>query len=91
MPEDLQLVQDWEDMTHEAIMILEANADIIKSLRDFYERLAKNIDFTLGATSKEHIAEFGTQLNDMSYDLRMQIARAKLLAQVTADRKTLVS
>jgi hypothetical protein len=84
-------VQDYEDKTNEATMILEANADILTSLRDFYERLVNNKDFTVGGTSSEDVADFTIQLKDMSYDLRMQIARGKLLAKVIADRKTLVS
>src|ERR1700716_2796877 len=90
-PDDLQKVQDYEDKTNEATMILEANADILTSLRDFYERLVNNKDFTVGGTSSEDVADFTIQLKDMSYDLRMQIARGKLLAKVIADRKTLVS
>ena len=40
---------------------------------------------------KSPVADFGIQLKDMTYDLKMQIARGKLLAKVIADRKTLVS
>jgi hypothetical protein len=105
-PDDLQRVQGYEDDTNEAIMILEANVDILTSLREFYERLVKNKDFTLRVTSPEDVVitfpedavrsssedviDFAIKVNDMIYDLRMQIARAKLLAKVTADRKSLV-
>jgi hypothetical protein len=72
-------------------MLLEANADILTSLREYYERLVNNKDFTVGGTSSEDVVDFAIQLKDMGYDLKMQIARGKLLAKVTADRKTLVS
>jgi hypothetical protein len=90
-PDELQRVQDYEDKTNEAVMLLEANADILTSLREYYERLVNNKDFTVGGTSSEDVVDFAIQLKDMGYDLKMQIARGKLLAKVTADRKTLVS
>lgn len=90
-PDELQRVQDYEDKTNEAVMLLEANADILISLREYYERLAKNTDFTVGGTSSGDVVDFAIQLKDMGYDLKMQIARGKLLAKITADRKTLVS
>ena len=88
--EDLQLVQTYEDKTNEAIMVLEANADVLTSLRQFYERLMENKDFPLKKTGSGDIFTFATQVNDMIYDLRMQISRAKLLVRITADRKSLV-
>jgi hypothetical protein len=90
-PDELQRVQDYEDKTNEAVMILEANANILTSLREYYERLVSNKDFTVGGTSSEDVVDFAIQLKDMVYDLNMQIARGKLLAKITADRKTLVS
>src|ERR1700722_6153468 len=90
-PDELQRVQDYEDKTSEVVMILEANAAILTSLRKYYERLVKNSDFTAGGISPDDVVDFDIQLKDMGYDLKMQIARGKLLAKVTADRKTLVS
>lgn len=90
-PGDLQTVQNYEDKTNEAIMVLEANADVLSSLRMFYEKLAENIDFPLRGVCHEDIAAFATQVNDMIYDSRMQILRAELLLRITADRKGLVS
>lgn len=87
---DLRTVQNYEDNTNEAIMVLEANADVLTSVRQFYERLVENKDFPLKGTSSGDVATFTTRLNDMIYDLRMQISRAKLLVRITADRKSLV-
>jgi hypothetical protein len=90
-PEDLQHVQDYEDRTNEAIMILEANAEVVTSLRKFYERLVTREPFSLTNTYVDDVDAFAVQLDNMIYDLKMQISRAKLLVRITADRKKLVS
>lgn len=72
-------------------MILEANAHVLTSLRIFYERLLRNQDFPLRNTCREDVLDFAARIDDMNYDLKMQIARAKLLVQITSDRKNLVS
>lgn len=90
-PKSLQAVQHCEDKTNEAIMVLEANSDVLSSIRKFYERLLENKDFPLQASCREDILEFSMQVEDMIYDSKMQIARAKVLVQITEDRKTLVS
>lgn len=87
---DLQVVQTYEDKTNEAIMVLEANADVLTSLRQFYERLVENKDFPLKENMAGDISTFTRQVNNMIHDLKMQISRAKLLVRITADRKSLV-
>ena len=72
-------------------MILEANADVLTSIRRFYERLADNVDFPLGKSCREDVLAFTMQVDDMIYDSKMQIARAKVLVRITADRKNLVN
>lgn len=89
-PGDFQAVQHYEDKTNEGIMILEANADVLTSLRNFYERLMDNKDFAMKGSCSEDVSTFSTQINDMIYDLKMQTSRAKLLVRITADRKSLV-
>lgn len=88
--QDLQKVQDYEDKTNEAIMILETNAHVLNSLRKFYESLVKRKEFPPGRHCREDVSAFSTQVNEMIYDSRMHIVRAKLLVQIVADRKTLV-
>ncbi|KAI9795256.1 MAG: hypothetical protein M1833_007278 [Piccolia ochrophora] len=87
---DLQTVQNYEDKTNEAIMILEANADVLKALCKFYETLKENQDFPPRRTCYENINIFSTQVDDIIYDSKMQVSRAKLLVRITADRKNLV-
>jgi len=86
----LQSIQHLEDKVNEAIMVLEANSDVITSLRRFYERLIENTDFPLRTACREDVLSFATQLDDMIYDSKMQITRAKVLVRITEDRKTLV-
>jgi len=91
---DLQSVQDYEDRTNEAIMILEANADVLTALRKFYyESLMRHKDFpaSLKTACEDDVLQFATQLDDMIYDAKMQISRAKLLVRIISDRKSLVS
>jgi hypothetical protein len=72
-------------------MVLEANADVLKSLRDYYnKRLLDHKYFELKTTCHQDIEEFATQLDDMLYDSKMQVARAKVVVKITADRKNLV-
>jgi len=89
--DNLQNVQRYEDRTNEAIMILEANMDVLVSLRRFYERLLENPDFSLHQTCRPSVVAFATQLNDLIYDSKNQIARAKVLVRITADRKAMAS
>lgn len=71
-------------------MVLQANSDVLKSLQRFYERLLENQHFPLKAACREDILDFAMQIEDMIYDSNMQVARAKVLVQITEDRKTLV-
>lgn len=71
-------------------MVLEANTDVLASLRDFYKQLSENKQFDLRASCESHLLEFVSEINDMIYDSKMQIARGKVLVKITADRKSLV-
>ena len=71
-------------------MILGANVDVLTSLRKYYEGLLRNKDFPLKKHCREDILKFAAQIDNMIYDLNMQISRAKLLVRIAADRKSLV-
>jgi len=83
-------VQHYEEKTNEAIMVMETNTDVLGSIRQFYERLLANPDFTLALYCREDVLTFASQIDDMIYDAKMQIARAQVLVRITADRKNLV-
>jgi hypothetical protein len=83
-------VQDYKERTNIAIIILEANVDVMTSLRNFYNRLMRNRDFPLTGACGEDIIAFTVWLDEMIYDSKMHIRRAKLFTRITADRKSLV-
>lgn len=89
---DLMLMQGYVDKANEVVAILEANADVMKSLSNFYSKLPDNHGFgdDLAAACKDPISEFSAQIGDMIYDAKMQIRRARLLVKITSDRKALV-
>ena len=76
---------------NEAIMILEANTDVLTALRKYYENLLVNNNFPMRIDCREDVLSFANQVDDMIYDSKMQISRAKLLVRIAADRKTVVS
>lgn len=89
-PEHVQTVQDYEDKINECIMVTEANIDVLKAIIKFYESLPGRTDFPIGNSCRDDVIAFSGQANDMIYDLKMQVARARLLVRITADRKTMV-
>ena len=90
-PNDLLALQGHADEINQAIMIMEANIDVLTALRRYYEGLLRHKDFAMKKTCREEVLTFANQVNDMIYDSKMQVSRAKVLIQITADRKTIVS
>lgn len=71
-------------------MVLNANADVLTALRDFYRGLKEDIDFDLKDYCARDINIFSNQVTNLITDMRMQAARAKVLARMTANRRSLV-
>jgi hypothetical protein len=90
-PEDLQLVQGYEDETNEAVMTMEANIRVLAALRQYYVDLLENSQFDLRVTCKNDVLRFTRQLDDIVSETKMQVPRAQLLAKIIGDRKILVS
>ena len=90
-PKDVQVVQTYEDKTNEAIMIMEANIDVLAALRKYYEGLLRHKEFPFKKSCRDSVLNFAAQVKDMINDSRMQVSRAKLLVRIAADRKTIVS
>lgn len=76
---------------NEIIMILEANNDVLASLRNFYKAMHEDSAFTLGNACSEDLTSFAKKIDEMKHDSAMQVSRARLLVQITSDRKSLVS
>jgi hypothetical protein len=92
-PQHIQDIQRRQDKINEIVMVLEANVDVMKSLCKFYTDLKTNRHFpqALKDACGEDILAFTAQVEDMMYDLKMQIARATVLVKITNDRKEIVS
>jgi hypothetical protein len=71
-------------------MVMEANSQVMTSLRDYYEDLTHSPDFTLRTASRGEMTSFLTKLNHMMADFKMHVSRAELMIRITADRKDLV-
>ena len=71
-------------------MVLEANVDVMTSLRRFYDGLKENKDFPLRSSCADDIVVFVSQINNIIDNFKMEIARAKVLAQITNDRKQMM-
>jgi len=90
--QDLQHVQLLEDKANEAIFVLNANIDVLRTLREHYQDLIKAEDCIkgLGANIERIVDRFDRHLATIVNDLKMQIARAGALMRMLADRKALV-
>lgn len=82
-----------EDKINKAVLTLEANGKVLKSLQQFYSNLMGNEDFELrkDKRSRRAIADFNIQLRNYIDDTGMITNRATALAKIAADRKSLVS
>ncbi|TID14704.1 hypothetical protein E6O75_ATG08850 [Venturia nashicola] len=91
-PQHIQDIQRRQDKINEIAMVLEANVDVMKSLCKFYTDLKSNRHFPqyLKESCDEDILTFTAQVEDMIYDLKMQIARATVLVKITNDRKEII-
>ncbi|KAL8998394.1 MAG: hypothetical protein Q9169_002522 [Polycauliona sp. 2 TL-2023] len=90
IPSDLQTLQIYQDKINQTIMVLEANNNVLACLRDFYKALIHNASFPLKEKCEVDVVSFTKQVDEMIQDSSMQISRAKLLVQITSDRKDLV-
>jgi hypothetical protein len=91
-PWDIQDLQRWQDRANEAVMVLEANTDVLKSLFKFYHGLCGRKDFpaSLRVAGEDDLQTFTSQLDEIISDFHMQCSRAKLLVNIISDRKELV-
>lgn len=89
---EIQDLQHWQDKTNEAVMVLEANAKILRTIRKFYSNLVKRNDFpnSFKTACEDHLYAFFSQLDEITSEFDMQLARAKLLVSIIGDRKQLV-
>lgn len=90
MPDDLTSLQALADKINEVIMVMEANVNILLALKTYYTTLLEHKDFPFKSKCEGSVAVFAAQLTELSYDITLQISRAKALAQLTAERKVVI-
>lgn len=72
-------------------MMLESNVNVMTALRDYYVNLTTDEKFPLRNECQKSIFVFADDVGKSISWLRTQILRVKLLADIIADRKELVS
>lgn len=89
-PQNIQDLQRWEDKTNECIMVLEANVNVMASLRRFYDGLKDDKNFPLRSSCADDIVTFAAEVDDIIHNFKMRIARARVLTKITNDRKQMI-
>jgi uncharacterized protein (UPF0147 family) len=86
-------VQEYEDKTNEMIMVLESNANVMAAMVKFYKELVNDEAFPdkFRKTCAQVVQTFAAQVDELTYDTNTQIARARILSKIVADRKIIVS
>lgn len=72
-------------------MVLKGNKSVLEPLRDFYQKLLLNDEFTIRNDVSPDVKAFVAQVDTFIYDINMQIERGNLIAQNIVSRKTMVS
>ncbi|KAF2114186.1 hypothetical protein BDV96DRAFT_632988 [Lophiotrema nucula] len=89
-PRKLQTVQLYEEKASSAIMILEGNIDVMTELRTFYQRLLLNPGFNMATECIEANESFVQHINDMINIFATHKRRAKVLVDISENRKNLL-
>ncbi|KAI4624880.1 uncharacterized protein J4E87_005361 [Alternaria ethzedia] len=89
---DIADLQYWRDNANQAVLLLNANIEILNSLRKFYVNLTNRADFptSLKADCEHDLEVFLSQLDEIMKDLQRQLERARLIINIVNDRKELV-
>ncbi|RDW75413.1 hypothetical protein BP6252_06555 [Coleophoma cylindrospora] len=89
--ENLQEVQNYEEKANQVILVLESNINIVMQIKAFYVMIVELPEFppNLKDECKTEMAEFIRTIDSVVNDLKMQMARAKMLRAQIADRKSL--
>ena len=89
----LQKIQYIEEKSHEALLILKMNINIIRQLKQYYDTITKAGHFPreISQPCESDLEQFELRINGILNDLQMQILRLETLLRLLGDRKTLVS
>ncbi|RDW85933.1 hypothetical protein BP5796_04258 [Coleophoma crateriformis] len=89
---DMQRLQSWEEKINEAVFVLTANVDVVRELAENYRSLVTSVESLeyFEMDQKKATESFEKQVMSIIRDMQVQIARAKTLIRLLADRKALV-
>ncbi len=89
---DLQRVQYLEEKANDALLVLEADTNILVRLRGFYQSILKSGDSPdeLSRESTSETLRVEEQMATAENELRMQQSRVKTLLSLLAERKKMV-
>jgi hypothetical protein len=83
-------VQFFEEKAITATMVLDANIEVMTSLRGFYAKLLEEYDFDMKDRCAGPVHSFTQQITDMIHTFTGYRRRMRLLTDVTENRKNLV-
>ncbi|KAI4160367.1 MAG: hypothetical protein LQ342_005778 [Letrouitia transgressa] len=88
----LQKIQYIEEKTHEALLILRLNVNVITQLQQYYSTVPKSKHFPQGVlrSFENDLNQFCLRINTILNDLQMQILRLETLLHLLNDRKILL-
>ncbi|KAJ8119560.1 hypothetical protein ONZ43_g3514 [Nemania bipapillata] len=91
-PRAVTRVQEYEDKVNEAVMVMESNIKIMKSLLSSYKTLIEDPDFPSAevAACGKPLKRFSTRMAEFIYDLQTQVDRGMILSKIAKDRKNIV-
>ncbi|KAF2438414.1 hypothetical protein P171DRAFT_477309 [Karstenula rhodostoma CBS 690.94] len=88
--ESLQDVQYFEEKSINAAMVLDANIEVMTSLRSFYNNLLENYEFEMKNQCVDPVHAFVQQITDMMHTFIGYKRRMKMLTDMTENRKNLL-
>ena len=89
--EDIQNVQLLIDAANESAIVVDGNIEVMNALCNNYEDLVGNFHWPLNSSIGQSAQDFVKQTRNTVWDLKMQSARAKTLANHAKERQSLVS
>ncbi|KAF2659610.1 hypothetical protein K491DRAFT_755154 [Lophiostoma macrostomum CBS 122681] len=88
--ETLQNVQNYEEKSNLAGMIIETNIEVMAALRNYYRELGLDKNFDMKSECDETMVAFVQQMTELIHTFEVQRRRLRLLVETTENRKTLV-
>ncbi len=87
---DLQEVQNLEEQTKGAVLVLEGNMGVFSALQRFYHRLGEDDDFSLRHKCIGDLSSFTHQMDSFIDESKTHLTRGQLIGKLIAARKTTV-